>query len=360
MFDGGVPPVPTGTPARVPSPSAGAVAPGLRAHRPAGSGRQTGIYAALALRMLKEGFLESIVKGRGMNVLGPRVTEAVKRLLNSLPDAAFYQQRYLRIHGGFCNFSKPKRFSEKIFHRMRYPAPVFSVLADKVAARAYIAEKIGAQYLVPAYLSCATVTAETFEALPAAFVMKASNGAGQVKIIRDKHKEDIPALVRLANEWLAGSFASKTREKHYLSIPPQIIFEQPLLVDDHAPDDYKLNVFNAPGQEPYVFIQHMHGRFRDLVQDCYLEDWSPAPFKLELALLHESNETSPKVDALPEMLALAKKLAQPFGYLRVDFYLHEGRIYVGELTVTPGAGTYIFAPRVWDRILGDKFGWPET
>jgi hypothetical protein len=295
-----------------------------------------------------------------MNVLGPRGTEVVKRLLNLLPDAAFYQQRYLRIHGRLCNFSKPKLFSEKIFHRMRYPAPVFSVLADKVAARAYIAEKIGSQYLVPAYFSCDAVTPETFDALPSSFVMKASNGAGQVKIIRNKNEEDIPALARLANEWLAASFASKTREKHYLSIPPQIIFEKPLLDGDNAPDDYKLNVFNSPGEEPFVFIQHMYGRFRDLVQHCYLEDWSPAPFKLELALLHESTETRPKVEALPEMLALAKKLARPFGYLRVDFYLHQGQVYVGELTVTPGAGTYIFAPRTWDRILGDKFGWPET
>jgi hypothetical protein len=295
-----------------------------------------------------------------MNVLGPRATELVKRVLNTLPDAAFYQQRYYRIHGRLCNFRKPRLFSEKIFHRMRYPAPVFSVLADKVAARDYIAEQIGPEYLVPAYLSCSTVTPETFAALPSSFVMKASNGAGQVKIIRDKNEEDIGELCRLANEWLAGSFAAKTREKHYLSIPPQIIFEQPLMDGDNAPDDYKLNVFNAPGQEPYVFIQHMHGRFKDLVQHCYLEDWSPAPFKLELRLLRESTEPAQKVELLPEMLALAKKLARPFGYLRVDFYVHLGRIYVGELTVTPGAGTYVFAPRVWDRLLGDKFGWPET
>lgn len=291
----------------------------------------------------------------------PRLKKPVKRLLNSLPDPAFYQYKYLLIHGRLCNFASPKRFSEKIFHRMRYPSPIFSRLADKVAAREYIAEQVGPQYLVPAYFSCETVTSATFDALPSAFVMKTSNGFGQVKIVRDKSKEDLDQLARVANGWLASSTASMSREKHYLAIPPRIVFEKPLLNGEDAPaDDYKFNVFNSSDRAPFVFIQHMHGRFRDLEQQLYLEDWSPAPFRLELKLLRESARRAEKLESLPEMLFLAKRLAEPFGYLRIDFYLHEGRIYIGELTVTPGAGSYVFAPRVWDRLLGDRFGWPEN
>lgn len=280
-------------------------------------------------------------------------------LFYALPDAIFYQYKYFSFHRRLCNFRRPKRFSEKIFHRMRYPSPVFTMLADKFAARDYIARKVGEQYLVPLILSCDVVTPETFDALPQAFVMKSTNGFGQVKIVRDKSQEDIQALSDLANTWLAGSSATKSREKHYLPIPPRIVFEQALLDGGGAPDDYKFNVFNSPGSEPFVFIQHMHGRFVDLQQKLYLDDWSPAPFKLELRLLHESSAVADKVEQLPEMLALAKQLAAPFGYLRVDFYVHCGRVYVGELTVTPGAGSYVFAPRSWDRKLGDKFGWPE-
>ncbi|HET6806878.1 MAG TPA: ATP-grasp fold amidoligase family protein [Frateuria sp.] len=286
--------------------------------------------------------------------------KAIKRFFNSLPDPVFYQYKHLLLHRRFCNFRQPKRFSEKIFHRMRYPPAVFSTLADKVAARDYIAQAIGPQYLVPAFLATESVTPETIASLPSSFVMKSSNGFGQVKIVRDKSTEDPVALAELANDWLASRAASRSREKHYLPIPPRIIFEQPLLDGDEAPDDYKFNVFNSPGQEPFVFIQHMHGRFRDLEQQLYMEDWSPAPFKLELALLRESDHRSEKPEALAEMLALAKKLASPFGYLRVDFYVHQGRVYVGELTVTPGAGSYIFAPRTWERYLGDRFGWPEN
>ncbi len=295
-----------------------------------------------------------------MEMLASRSKRAVKRRLNSLPDAAFYQYKSLLIHGRFCNFRNPKRFSEKIFHRMRYPSPVFSTLADKVAARTYIAERIGQQYLVPAYFSCDKVTPETFDALPSSFVMKTSNGFGQVKIVRDKSQEDLSQLAELATSWLASRSASRSREKHYLSIPPRILFEELLLSGDAAPDDYKFNVFNSPGHEPFVFIQHLYGRFRDLEQQLYLEDWSQPPFRMELGLAREGRYRIEKPQALNEMLSLAKQLAEPFGYLRVDFYLHHGRIYVGELTVTPGAGAYVFAPRSWDKELGARFGWPEN
>ena len=292
-----------------------------------------------------------------MKILAPK--KAIKRLFNSLPDAGFYQYKSLQTHGRLCNFRNPKRFSEKIFHRMRYPHPLFTTLADKVAARDYVARMIGPDHVVPAYLSCDRVTAETFDALPPSIVMKTSNGFGQIKIVRDKREEDPAKLAELANGWLAAGAATRSREKHYLGIPPRILFEKPLLEDGHAPDDYKFNVFNTPGREPFVFIQHMHGRFRDLEQQLYLEDWSPAPFQMDLPLLRPSTGTTEKPPELPRMLALARKLAQPFGYLRVDFYVHEGKIYVGELTVTPGAGTYVFVPKEWDLLLGERFGWPE-
>ena len=37
------------------------------------------------------------------------------------------------------------------------------------------------------------------------------------------------------------------------------------------------------------------------------------------------------------MFELAEKLSQPFKFVRVDFYEIEGKVYLGELTFTPGA-----------------------
>ena len=282
----------------------------------------------------------------------------ISALVAAMPDFAFYQYRYLRVHHHFCQFQRPLRFSEKIFHRMRYPSPLFSQLADKVEVRRYIADAVGTQYLVPAHLVAEQVTPETFDALPDSFVMKANHSFGQLHIVRDKRQEDPVELARLANSWLASKFLAGMREKHYGFIRPRIIFEQALLSDGQPPDDYKFNVFNpGPGREPYIFIQHMQGRFRQLTQDLYGADWRPAPFRL--LNQKSSDRLAPRPAQLDEMLQVARKLAAPLGYMRVDMYLYQGHVYVGELTLTPGAGRYIMEPKEWDERLGAKFGWPE-
>lgn len=203
----------------------------------------------------------------------------LNRLIEHSPDCIFYRARYWQHHGRLCDFQNPRYFSEKIFHRMRYPHPAYSYLADKFAVRNYLAATVGEQYLVPVYLVCEDVCAETFEGLPTAFVMKANHSAGQVKIVHCKDQENPETLARLARHWLASDFSTRYREKHYRDIKPAILFEQPLLTDGQPPDDYKFNVFNpGDGAEPFVFIQHIHGRLANPTQGLYLEDWSVASF----------------------------------------------------------------------------------
>ncbi|TBW12777.1 hypothetical protein E0E50_02505 [Azotobacter chroococcum subsp. isscasi] len=283
-----------------------------------------------------------------------------KLLHHRLPDQLFYQRQYFLLYGRHCNFKRPQHFTEKIFHRMRYPSPIFSVLADKVCARDYIAKTVGSQYLPTRYLVCEQVTLETFETLPDSFAMKANHSAGQVILVADKHRENLQRLAQTANMWLKKDYSRTFREKHYASIQPRIIFEKALLSNGKPPDDYKFNVFNdATGNPPYVFIQVMQGRFKNLTQNLFLEDWSAAPFNR----VEKKPSTDPHLSyppkELPEMLDIAKRLAAPFNYLRVDLYLYDGKIYVGELTFTPAAGELKLSPPEWDLILGRKFGWPE-
>lgn len=52
---------------------------------------------------------------------------------------------------------------------------------------------------------------------------------------------------------------------------------------------------------------------------------------------------------------LAEKLANPFKYVRVDFYFVNNQIYFGEMTFYPHAGVkMLLQPREYDLILGDK------
>ncbi len=277
-----------------------------------------------------------------------------------LRETAMYQWQYFRTHRRFCNFENPRAFSEKIFHRMRYPKPEFSRLADKVLVRDYISETIGDQYNVPMYAVVDEVRPEHFAMLPDAFVIKANHSCGALRIIPDKSACDVLELSKTANEWLKVDFSQYNREKHYRDIRPRILFEKALLVSGKPAPDYKIHVFNDANGRSFSFLQVIDGRFGATTQNLYSVDWLVMPFRIGGRLPDSLDpEITAPPEELPEMVRIAKSLARPFGYCRVDMYLFEGRIYIGELTLTPGAGGCRFMPEQWDWTLGSLFRWPE-
>lgn len=292
-----------------------------------------------------------------MNAMRYSLTSSVVEVL---PEWAEYQLRYLKRHGRFCSFSNPQSLTEKLHHRMRYPLPHFSRLADKVLAREYIGATVGERFNVPLYAAAELLTASQFECLPDSFVMKTNNSSGSVRIVTDKSKEDVNELTALGNAWLREDFSRRRGERHYKAIRPQVLFERALLTPDGPPADYKVHVFNPAEGESFLFIQVINGRFGRMTQNLFSEDWQGLPFRL-------GDKLSPSTDAqvtrppavLAELLDVARRLAQPFGYARVDMYVYEERIYVGEITFTPGAGAFKLYPEEWDRKLGALFRWPE-
>lgn len=282
-------------------------------------------------------------------------------LIPHSPENISYQLRYFKHHKKICNYRHPKRFSEKLFHRMRYPSPVLSRLSDKLLARDYIGSVIGAGHLVPLVGVYRRITGDDLEKMEGGFVIKANHGSGHVRVVADGRAEDLPALAREANAWLDEDFSARHGERHYKAITPMLIVEEALLEDGAPPADFKCHVFNpGPAEAPFVYVQVIRGRFGRQREDIYLESWIPAPFR---NVDHEQNEgygVDGKPGLFDEMVGLAKRLASPFGYCRVDCYLHAGRVFVGELTFTPAAGMTRFDPPEWDLLLGRKFGWPEA
>ena len=56
-----------------------------------------------------------------------------------------------------------------------------------------------------------------------------------------------------------------------------------------------------------------------------------------------------------EMIYVAETLAKGIEFIRVDLYSTAGRIYFGELTNYPEAGTGRFTPRSYDYNFGEKW-----
>src|SRR6185312_5625486 len=58
---------------------------------------------------------------------------------------------------------------------------------------------------------------------------------------------------------------------------------------------------------------------------------------------------------LGEMIEIASRLSAPFDFVRIDLYNVHGRVYFGEFTFTPTAGTHKFGPPHWDLYFGEKW-----
>jgi hypothetical protein len=71
---------------------------------------------------------------------------------------------------------------------------------------------------------------------------------------------------------------------------------------------------------------------------------------LEYAL---ATEDSPPPRTLGKMLEVARRLAEPFPFVRVDLYELGERVYFGEMTFYPGKGVERFSPPEFDRTFGE-------
>ena len=86
----------------------------------------------------------------------------------------------------------------------------------------------------------------------------------------------------------------------------------------------------------------MHKTFFDL------ETWQPLSIQRKDS---SPVQNIPKPERLADMIRIAEMLAEGIPLLRVDFYATEDRLYVGEMTFSPGMFLRI-TPRSWDDVLG--------
>jgi hypothetical protein len=270
-----------------------------------------------------------------------------------LPDRLFLSLIHRRRVGRFPRFIRPQTFNEYVVGRCLEPDSRYAALTDKLTVRPFVAERIGAQHLIPLLAAPESFTRTVFDELPKSFVMKANHGSGFVKVVHDKATVTFEELSQLANQWISTDFYKIARERHYRDIQPKIFFEE-LLLDDRGivPADFKLHIFNSKSGRPTIFILLISDRFGEVPRgDVFDAKWQRQD--ISIGKYVRSEQPVPRPDNLDEIVATASALARDFEYVRVDLYSLRGAIYFGELTFTPGAGVLPFVPDTID------FDWGE-
>lgn len=268
-----------------------------------------------------------------------------RKLFRRTRGERFIRRRF-RATFGYDLPAAPVRFSEKLFARMiemnNGDAATETALADKLAVRAFVTQRIGAKYLTEILWVGRRAQDLPFAELPNRYVIKTNHGTGSVLVVQGA--PDRERILRDFRQWLGTNFYWLTREAQYYRIDPRIYVEDYIDVGSGEPPlDYRFFCFHG---QPAVIQVDNHDHSINPFYDC---DWN----KLDL----HYRDDAPRPDIarpanLAELLELASSLAAGFPFVRVDLYSDGTNARFGEMTFTPTAGSMKLKPDGWDERLG--------
>ncbi len=215
------------------------------------------------------------------------------------------------------------------------------ILADKVRAKAYVADRLGATWVIPT-LWHGTVLPD-LPPICAPFVVKSRHGCNQRAFVRTG-REDWQAIRRRAAGWMRRGYGRLLDEWAYGQIPRGLLIEPFIGKDGALPIDWKVFVFGGRALFVQVHLER-ETRHRWLVMDL---DWRrvSAP----------TGDPDPAPPAnLQRMLTAAENLGAGFDFVRVDFYEVDGAPLFGEMTFYPGSGLDPFDPVSLDDVMGRQW-----
>lgn len=266
-----------------------------------------------------------------------------------LSDQWLIRIRYRVIFHRPLHLKHPKTFNEKIqWLKLNDRKPLYHTMADKYEARAFVAEKIGGQYLIPLLGHWDTAQEIDFSKLPEQFVLKCTHDSQSIVICHDKETLNEAEACEQLQKARSTDYSVLGREWAYKGIKPTIVAEE-LLVDESGNDlkDYKVFCFNGVPR----FIQVDYDRFNDHKRRLYTTEWDIMPVKI--TYWDDPEYELKKPELLDELLEISKKLSADVPFLRVDCYITDKQIYFGELTFYPGCGFEPITPYSYDELWGD-------
>jgi hypothetical protein len=270
-------------------------------------------------------------------------------LLRSLNDDQYMALDYLWHQRRFPRLRAPRTYSDKLLWlRTHYRDEFMRECADKYLVRDFVRKTVPADILVPLIGVYSTPRDLLAANLPDSFILKATHGSGWNIQCRSRASFDLEKAAATMAEFLHSSYYRLGREWVYKDIQPRILCET-LLLDaaGEVPNDYKVQCFHG---EP-VFVQVDYSRHSAHARNLYDLDWRLLPCRKGRYPNNLAASAEPP-EALPRMLEIARDLARPFPFVRVDLYALGQQVYFGELTFYPERGVSRFEPHEFDVYYG--------
>lgn len=257
-----------------------------------------------------------------------------------------YKKRFKRE----LSLSDPKTFTEKCnWRKLHDRQDIYTSMVDKYKVKEIIEERCGKEYMIPLLGVWDKPESIDFDVLPIKFVLKA-NHAGGVIICRDKTIFDTDKAKSFLTYSLKDDYYSRSREWPYKKVQRKIVCEE--YIGENL-TEYKNYCFN--GKLEYTFVWKNKSEVNGLKPKAYFtgaydREWHKTDIKIAYPSLDEDYKKPEHYDTLVEIV---EKMSEGIPFVRVDCYILDNRIYVGEMTFFPWGGFMKFIDEKWNLKLGE-------
>jgi hypothetical protein len=265
------------------------------------------------------------------------------------PDHVVQARQFHRAFGRPIDWRRPTTFNEKIHWIRRYErSPLLPQLADKVAVRRYVEERLGPGVLTDLIGTWDRPEVIPWATLPTPCVLKMNWGSRMNLFLWDQSSLDVPDASAQLDAWRQCNFYWHLREWAYKDIPPLILGERMLLTTaGEIPPDYKLFCFDGVPR----LVQVDFKRFTQHTRALYRLPWEFIPVQYRYPVTPNAAQLPPPPN-LQRMIDDAATLGAGLPFVRADFYDLGDRVVFGELTWYPEAGCGSFSPAIYDAEFG--------
>ncbi len=247
------------------------------------------------------------------------------------------------LFGRKVDWVNPRDLNEKIQWLMCYSDTSEWVrLADKYRVREFVEERGLGHLLTQLYGVWDNADDIDYDSLPEKFVLKCNHDSGSTYFIDKTKGFDIDNLNSTLNQRLKRKFGYLNCEPYYNKIKPLIIAEEWL--EDKSNDfstsviDYKFWCFDG---QPYRLCAYYSRSAEAAYVNEFDLDWNVHP-ECSIFTDHyrDGQGKVQKPVMFDKMVEYVKILSKGFPLVRVDLYNIGGKIYLGEMTFSPGCGRY--------------------
>lgn len=283
--------------------------------------------------------------------LGVRILRYTAKLWD---DKTYIKVKYWVCTGSFLNLHTPRTYWDKLnWMKLYYRRTDLWKYVDKIEVKKIVTDLIGDTHVVKTLGVYNSFDDINFSKLPNRFVIKCSHDSGSYVICKDKSTLNIKAAKKKIEKGLKRNYFYNSREFPYKNLLPRILIEEYL--DDMRADaltDYKFFCF---GGEPKVMYVS-----NDASQNAHTDFFDMDYNHLDLRIKDPNSIVPPEKPALFEaMKRYAQILCKGFPHVRVDFYVVNNIIYLGEFTFFHNGGNSLLHPAKWNDIWGQWIVLPE-